>query len=241
MFNLDTERHWTQGRLDRIRALFGLDGFINGIHFNDLQPNKMLHDAIINEFLRWLLFHRVNTARFLFHQQALSSWVYPQYMDGADINPNADVVVMPINRDGTHWLFVAIYPKADLFVYCDSHPEASIDGNEVIDRVKIMLEKTFPKKRFQAFETHTAPQPYRRARFPKQDNINDSGVFLCAGAMALFLDQPINFSSEDIPRFRYEMADVLIDYIASTMRGCGRPQVRYIEGSTRFPVPPQYA
>ena len=75
---------------------------------------------------------------------------------------------------------------------------------------------------------------------PYQDNKYDDGVFVAYHARNIILDDPVEFSQSDIPKFRKQMLDKLMKYYVPSPKKSQTPQISPLSSTSQSQSPVPY-
>jgi Ulp1 family protease len=110
-----------------------------------------------------------------------------------------DPLLIPINLGGSHWILVVVHLKSRVIDYYDSLFSMN---EEVVRKIVTFFSQEFDAKD----EDWVTKCPH----IPKQNNANDCGVFVLSFMKAVAGMRTFQFSSDDIPLIRKELAHEII-------------------------------
>ena len=195
-------------------------------HLRTLVPDVWLNDEIINFWLCVLVENHINTIGEPKKIHCFSSFFWTRLMEGKNkLGSDSgyqytnvrrwtrnmdifalDVILVPINEDRTHWVLAAIYPQQSQILFYDSfHSE----GRQYLEALRQYVTDEAKSRNKKPREWTLVTGTAAGTDSPMQTNQVDCGVFACMAAEHLALGEPLTYTKEDMPLFRYISTDVL--------------------------------
>lgn len=122
--------------------------------------------------------------------------------NNSDFTDN-EMLIVPININNGHWCFVIIDLIENEIIYCDTLPNVfDVYSDQHIENIATALSNSLLTKDKQFC--------IKTAETPKQNNLMDSGVFVCQLINYYSINREIDFDTNDIPYLRYIMGIEII-------------------------------
>eukprot|EP01063_Lacrimia_lanifica_P010116 TRINITY_DN16874_c0_g1_i1.p1 TRINITY_DN16874_c0_g1~~TRINITY_DN16874_c0_g1_i1.p1 ORF type:complete len:403 (+),score=138.19 TRINITY_DN16874_c0_g1_i1:97-1305(+) len=189
-----------------------------------LAPGTWLNDMVINTYFQLLVLRADALPERYPRTHALSSFWFSKltanrsvdarggynyaavkrWTRKVDVFADYDLLLIPINWAGNHWVLCTVDFQVKKIVYYDSL-SSSVRGDIVCEVVHRWLADEHAARKGAPLAEVFTLRPDGDVAVPQQDNGHDCGVYTCCAASCLTANRPLAFKQQHIPYLRKRM------------------------------------